>query len=232
MSQSPVNLTGKQHPVSNVTAAANPFATRFTSAGQIPYFFSAPDELERLIAKGNGFNWQAQIVGPHGSGKSTLAQQLTRELQSQFDRIEFLIVRRFDDIQRCGDPKSSTPVSSNFQQRRSDKKTIFVIDGIERLSWLQRKLIVADCRRRGVGLLVTTHRRLMNLPVLYETSFDADRFNKILSHLGSDQYATYYPQLASDHGEDCREMLFALYDRHAAGEERHNSFKPYSLRFL
>ena len=196
MPQSPVSLTGKPSPGPIVTAAANPFATRFTSAGQIPYFFSAADELAELVAKGSSFNWQAQIFGPHGSGKTTLANQLTRELQNKFDHVESLIVRGYNDIQRCGDPNSSRPALSSFQQGESDGKTVYVIDGIERLSWLQRKLIVADCRKRKMGLLVTTHRRLKNLPVLYETSFDASRFHKILTHLGSDQYTESLPAVS------------------------------------
>ena len=222
MPPSLVKAIGNQAPASINTAAANPFATRFISPGQIPYFFSAPNELARLVTKGSSLDWQAQIVGPHGSGKTTLAQELTRELQIWFDRIEFLIIRRFDDIQRCNDPKSSPPTQSKVSQNDFDTNTMYVIDGIERLSWLQRKLLVTDCRKRGIGLLVTTHRRLSNLPILYETSFDADRFNKILSYLGSDQYADRYLQLANKHGQDCREMLFALYDLHADGEVRHN----------
>ena len=219
MPQSPVNLAGKQRPTPIVTAAANPFATRFTSPGKIPYFFAGQEELATLVAKGDSVHWQAQIVGPHGSGKTTLAHRLSSELEDRFDRIEFLIVRGSMDIQRCGDSKLSQKASPKDRQSTPDDKTIYVIDGIERLSWLQRKLIVADCRKRAMGLLVTTHRRLKNLPVLYKTSFDADRFEKILSHLGSSQYADRYSKLANDHGADCREILFALYDLHAVGEE-------------
>lgn len=208
----PSNSNGSN---SNVSASANPFATRFVSPGNIPYFFASPDDSQQLIAQADRAHWRGQIVGPHGSGKTTLARHLMPELQTRFDRIEFLVVRSVSEIQHCPAPRNSiTGLDSN--RPAATGKSVYVIDGVGRLSWLQRRLIVADCRRRQAGLIVTSHRRLKGLSVLFETSFSSMTFCKVLQHLDCQRYADRYPQLQSQHRSNCREMLFTLYDQHAS----------------
>jgi len=141
------------------------------------------------------------------------------QLKQQFDAIEFLIVRGFRKTQRSTLLENKAHSTSQDPPIQPTDRLLIVIDGVERLSWLQRKLIVADCRRKRVGLIVTAHRRLLGLPLLYETSFDQQRFLKILCHLGTDHYAPHYPQLKLNFGDDCRAMLFELYDRHLDREE-------------
>ncbi len=217
-----------------VGASANPFATRFTAPGKIPYFFQSPDEFEKIRVLGQATNWTAQIVGPHGSGKTTLVRHLISHLRTQFDAIEILTVRGVNQIQRPPQPSRSNPqsphplltqsISASLSQppfpaadsNRSHRtgNSVLVIDGIEKLSWLQRRLLFADRRRNKQGLIVTTHRRLLGLPVLFKTGLTEKSFCKVLRHLGCQQYAGDYRSLSAQHNDNCREMLFALYDQH------------------
>ena len=196
------------------SALDNPFATRFVAPGEIPYFFSAAGDFRQLIARADKASWTGQIVGPHGSGKTTLVRHLAEQLQQRFSAIEFLIIRGIREVQVCHRLEGD----SNPASKSEDERTLYVIDGIERLSWLQRKLLIADCRRKRIGLLVTAHRRLRGLPVFYETTFDEMRFEKILHHLGTQQYEDHFESLRSKFGDDCRDMLFELYDDHLRSE--------------
>lgn len=199
-----------------MNAATNPFATRFVSPGCIPYFFQSSSDLQHVLNAGDTAQWQAQIVGPHGSGKTTLVHHLASYLQSRFDSIEYLIVRGHLSVQRCQSfPANSVIPSPQLENLyRDSNRRLLVIDGVERLSWLQRSLLRSDCHRRKMGLIVTTHRRLNWLPVIFETSIDHLRFHKILDHLGVDACENDFSTLTKLHHGNCREMLFDLYDRY------------------
>lgn len=194
------------------SALNNPFATRHVAPGQVPYFFPNAQDFHRIVKHADTASWTGQIVGPHGSGKTTLVWHLSSHLQRRFSAIEFLIVRGVGKVGISRSLEGQT-VANDLTPVGSPRK-LLVIDGVERLSWLQRKLLLADCRRKKIGLLVTTHRRLFGLPVFFETSFDEIQFRKILSHLSSQQYETQYQRLSKRFGENCREMLFELYDDH------------------
>lgn len=207
-------LSEHMSPTKKRSALDNPFASRFVTPGAIPYFFNNAETSHQIINRGNDLHWVGQIVGPHGSGKTTLARHLGGQLQQRFHEINFLIVRGIGEIKTCHRIENGSSSVATTPDWNQNKKTLYVIDGVERLSWLQRKLIVADCRRKQIGLIVTTHRRLIGLPELYKTSFDKSRFIKVLHHLGTERYADHYDRLRSDFGENCREMLFELYDEH------------------
>lgn len=206
--------SASKEPANKRSALNNPFAVRHVAPGTIPYFFSNADELRQLVKRADSASWTGQIVGPHGSGKTTLVRHLSGELKERFDTVEFLIVRSIREVQVCQRMEGTSYQASRTLAVNGNEKTLYVIDGVERLSWLQRKLLVADCRRKQIGLLVTAHRRLLGLPVFYETSFDKTRFGKILHHLGTEQYEGHYDRLKEEFGDNCREMLFELYDDH------------------
>lgn len=199
-----------------MNAANNPFATQFVSPGRIPYFFKSPSDRQIILDKADAADWSVQIVGPHGSGKTTLVHHLLPDLKGRFESIEYIIVRSPLDIQRCRPvPHLSLrhePALRNCVIRK--RKTLLVVDGVERLSWLQRWLLRSDCRRRSMGLIVTTHRKLYGLSVVCETSVDEIRFEMILEHLGADGFQGQFRSLAQTHRNNCRDMLFDLYDRH------------------
>lgn len=196
------------------SALNNPFATRHVAPGQIPYFFADEGDLQQIIKRADEAAWTGQIVGPHGSGKTTLIRHLSSHLRQRFTAVEFVIVRSAREVQFC------PPKQIVLQSRETAPPTIgkapllYVIDGVERLSWLQRRLLIADCRRKSIGLLVTAHRQLLGLPVFFKTSFNQKQFLKILRQLGTQQYNEHFQRLSNEFGENCREMLFELYDEH------------------
>ena len=71
---------------------SNPFSTRFTRPGAIPFLFEEPLTAEFIIHRFNANNWLAQIVGPHGSGKTTLVRGLEPELRTRFANIKYLTI--------------------------------------------------------------------------------------------------------------------------------------------
>jgi hypothetical protein len=54
----------------------NPFATRWTRPGAIPFVFADGGTMLDLVARLQANEWRGAIVGPHGSGKSTLLAAL------------------------------------------------------------------------------------------------------------------------------------------------------------
>jgi len=209
-----VTMNAAKIRTNKISALNNPFATRHVSPGEIPYFFSSDRDFHQIIKRADKASWTGQIVGPHGSGKTTLVRHLSDQLKQHFTAVEFFIVRGTGEVQVCPRLKGASHPVAKTLDPNGDSRRLYVIDGIERLSWLQRKLLVADCRRKKIGLLVTAHRRLLGLPVFFETSFDQLRFGKILSHLGTQQYEDRYEALSNRFGNNCREMLFELYDDH------------------
>lgn len=219
--EDPANL--QRSPVSGKrsnrrSALDNPFATRHVAPGMIPYFFAAEEDRHQIITRADAALWTGQIVGPHGSGKTTLVRHLSPQLQERFAAIEFLIVRGIGDVQFC-QPLGGASLAASNVEADMNERTLYVIDGIERLSWLQRRLLIADCRRKQISLLVTAHRRLRGLPVFYETSFDETRFEKIMAHLGTAQYKNHFSSLRNIFGDNCRDILFELYDDHLRSVE-------------
>lgn len=71
------NLSSSNSSVPNFSSP-NPFATRFTQPGAIPYQFPPDVSLESLATKFfHQHHGRAAIVGPHGSGKTSLLYAIT-----------------------------------------------------------------------------------------------------------------------------------------------------------
>jgi hypothetical protein len=185
--------------------ASNPFATRFTRPGAIEFLFQSDETLDSLVGKLRDHGWRGQIVGPHGSGKSTLLAALEPKLAAAGREV----VRR---SLAGGQRQVDLPP-------RLSSTTILVIDGFEQLSWWSRWRVKAACRRKGAGLIVTTHADL-GLPTIFATQPSLELARQIVSRLlpegdqtisESDIAAAFarYPQ-------NLREMLFSLYDLHQA----------------
>src|ERR1043166_2761834 len=127
--------------------SVNPFSTRFTRPGAIAYRFPDGTGAAQLVDKLASFNWLGQVVGPHGSGKSTLLVALVAEIERRGRRVALFVLH---DGQRR--------LPEEFQTLPSDSGLMVVIDGYEQLGWWSRWRLLRVVRRRGWGLLVTTHR--------------------------------------------------------------------------
>jgi energy-coupling factor transporter ATP-binding protein EcfA2 len=185
--------------------ASNPFATRFTRPGAIPFRFPAGEDDGTFVERLRLNNWRGQIVGPHGSGKSTLLAALVPALEAAGRRVLLVALHEGDRRLRF----------SRADWQELSASSLLIIDGYEQLGRLARWSVDLRCRRRGCGLLVTTHRDL-GLPVLFTTNPHLGLAIELARELlppgesairDSDIEAAWHRR----HG-NVREMLFDLYD--------------------
>jgi hypothetical protein len=186
-------------------ASDNPFSTRRTRPGAIPFLFPPGQNAETLIDRLREAGWWGEIVGRHGSGKSTLLAALTTAIERAGQRTVLLTLhdgqRRLPlDLKRDG---------------RLRPPLVLIVDGYEQLSRWRRLLLKRFCRRQGIGLLVTAHES-MGLPPLCQTAVTLDLAEQIVRQLLGDQPSPFIPvevsQSLSRRGGNLRETLFDLYD--------------------
>ncbi|QDU95353.1 hypothetical protein [Lignipirellula cremea] len=187
-------------------SSSNPFATRFTRPGAIPFLASA-DVLTGIVERLEHCGWQGQIVGPHGSGKSTLLESLTPLLQARGREVQRFTLhdgqRRFPcDQAEMANWKPTTCV---------------VIDGYEQLGWWSRRRLRRSLRRQGAGLLATAHADV-RLPEVYVMRPSLELTQQLAARLLGDpasRGAVTPDDVAASyqrHEGNVRETLFELYD--------------------
>lgn len=190
-----------------IIEATNPFVTRRTRPGAMPFFFPPGRDIDWLLARLERFHWHGQIVGPHGSGKSTLLEMLTKALTNG---------RRQVERYRPGPGRSGLSLMDFYQASRHwGVNTQVLIDGFEQLSWICRHGLRWLCRQRSCGLLVTTHRDA-GLPHLFRTTTNLETARRVVQYL----LRADCKRIAASDISDCftqqngnmREALFALYD--------------------
>ncbi len=186
-------------------AAGNPFSTRHTRPGAIAYRFPPGESPERLVERLRAGDWRGQIVGPHGSGKSTLLAAVLPALQSAGQRP--LLVELHDGQRR---------LPADFRQSiEAAAAGVVVVDGYEQLAPWNRYRLRRLCRRRKLGLLVTTHRPV-GLPDLFRTDVAPELAWDLVEHVLAGLPPLLTPeqlrQRLSRHRGNLREVFFDLYD--------------------
>ena len=188
-----------------VALATNPFATRWTRPGAIPFDFGGRCSIDNFVRRLTANDWRGAIVGPHGSGKSTLVRTLMPALEAA-GRVAVLFT--LHDGQRC------LPVSLRQLDRHSENLVV-VIDGYEQLGRLPRWRLIGHCRRREYGLLVTAHGNC-GLPVIFRTEPDPATIERIVERSlpphGGRICRADLQRAWRRHGTNVRELLFELYD--------------------
>ena len=187
----------------------NPFATRFVLPGQTfvepPDCPGVDDLADRFLRQGKC----GQIVGRHGCGKTSLARAMVESMRSEFREIRFLVIRRSAKWGLHGE--TVTRLAGNGQGE------LRVVDGVERLSPVQRWCLVGHCRARRIPLLATTHRALPGLPVLVRLLPTYPHFARIVASLTRSSGITLEPNAVHGaydrHAGDYREGLMCLYDQ-------------------
>lgn len=221
----------------------NPFATRYIRPGAIPYFFADParcgEWLDRFRAEGA----QAQLVGPHGVGKTSLGLELARHLRPEFPDFRHLTLRqekgRSELIQVVGVQQHSFVADRGTQSLfhsegvEGKSRTLFLIDGWQRFSRLNRHLFIENCRRLGHGVLVTSHRVTSRLPVLVKIESDRKIFFHLVRYLQRDSFFELDGAVVADAYEaaegNFREAFMTLYDAFEA--EKRQKLQDSSVRF-
>jgi ABC-type dipeptide/oligopeptide/nickel transport system ATPase component len=160
----------------------NPFSTKFWTPGTIPYWFDEKEELDINTLIGQKFEsgLVMQIAGSHGSGKSTLLRTIMQYLEQQHFAIRFEVL---NNRQR--------KLSPDFLPIRHDKKVFYMVDGYEQLSlWERFRLRFQNWSLTG-GLLLTTHKPVLGIRVLYKTTPKFELFVKLVQELTKTSPATY-----------------------------------------
>jgi hypothetical protein len=151
-----------------IVAVNNPFATRWVRPGAIDFEFPPHDSLAAVIERWERRGRRGAIVGPHGSGKSTLLAALVGRLAA--DGIAVRVIA----LGERGDVAPNDAVMGAAQ--------VVALDGYERLGrwrgWRWRRY----CRRRGLGLLITSHRPTW-LATLFETRPTVELAERVAARL-------------------------------------------------
>ena len=199
-------MTGRETtPSAWPQAATNPFATRFVKPGELAFEFSDGESTGTLLARLAGNGWRGAIVGPHGSGKSTLLTALLAELQVQGRGV--LLYRLHDRERRL----SPSPAREAARLGAS----LLAVDGYEQLSLLARWRLSWLCRRRRLGLLVTSHGST-GFPTLYRTNPTPQLVAGLVASFLGDELTPAWLDAAersfAARQANVREVLFDLYD--------------------
>jgi hypothetical protein len=183
-------------------AADNPFSTRCTRPGAMPFIFPSGQSVEMLVARLRDNGWRSEIVGPHGAGKSALLATLIPAIERAGRRT--ILVELHDRERRL------PPIPSG-----SERSTLLIVDGCEQLSRWNRWWLRRLCRRRGWGLLVTAHASV-GLPELCQVSTSLELAETLVDRLMAGRpHVVSAAEIAAcftRHHSDLREMLFDLYD--------------------
>jgi len=200
---------------------SNPFSTRFTRPGAL-HFVGDVNLIDSAVLLYHNHRFIGQIVGPHGCGKTSLSCAIEGKCRTTFQSIRHVTLRqtgRFFSLRNSASDKLFAKMPwvqpTGNDDNKCDRKELLIIDGIESLSFLQRWVLIATCRRRGIGLLLTTHRRLARIPVIASLQSNLDTFREIVAVL--DPNLTVDPaglaKTFSNNGGNIRESLMELYDQ-------------------
>ena len=189
----------------------NPFSTRHTRPGALPFQFAPGPKEKQLIERLWDTNLWGQIVGPHGSGKSTLLHLLSRRAA----RVGLCWVQLdLHNAQRRMPHGWRQKVWYAFERGRN---TMVVVDGYEQLTPYSRWRLKRTCRNHRWGLLVTAHQDV-GLPHLYRTLTHIDLAHALVEMLLPDGDSRISSQTIARifrrHEGNLREVFIDLYDHY------------------
>lgn len=147
-------------------------------------------------------NYRAAIVGPKGSGKTTLLAELAE---------------RLDNSLYLNLPHEKQPHAAMLADARAGTQAgkIILVDGIERLSWLQRQTLYFGTAGKA-GLVVVVHRKC-RLPTWITCRTDEQLLTHVLKQLGLDKPEVHAAALKAFHltRGNIRDALRLVYDQFA-----------------
>ena len=189
-------------------SSENPFCTRRVRPGAVSYCFPAGETVDDIVDRLCRNQWWGAIVGPHGTGKSTLLALLLKTIENAGRQV---ILFELHDGQRC----LPRDWRRKIEPLIITAPAVVVIDGYEQLNSWNRFWLKRYCRKRHLGLLVTSHVSV-GLPEVYHTSSSPEMSQQVVETLMQNEKTAIAPEIISElfaqHGGNIREMLFDLYD--------------------
>lgn len=184
----------------------NPFTTRFIRPGSLAPRDAegAPLDVAALLDRLTILGGSAAIEGPHGSGKTTLLVAVADALAATGRLAGMVRLRTWSDGIRA--------VRLIF---RAAAGTTVLIDSWERMGPVASRVALWTARRRGCGLLVTSHRHT-GLPVLVQGRTSVALLRRLVAALPDHGGLIVADDIAAAHaahGGNLREALLDLYDR-------------------
>jgi len=178
----------------------NPFSTKFWASGAIPFQFSEHNKsIDTLLEKMYQYPI-CQIVGPHGSGKSTLLLELQKQYEKNGEKTRSLV---FNNQHR------RIPNDVAFRE-----KQVFFVDGFEQLPPFSRLWLLCRVKR----LILTVHRPVLFVPVLYRTKPQFSVFMQIVRQMVQNcPEESVLRTVYERSGGNFRHAFFELYDQWESG---------------
>jgi len=191
-----------------VLAKDNPFTVQRTDA--IPFDFREThfENIEAFAKHAETFSFRGAIVGGHGRGKTTLLCDLNSYFCKQGVDCKLVFLPREIDLQRS---------AVQNLVRCGQGGAIVMIDGIERLSFFQRRQLIARSRVFA-GFIATTHH-FGRLRTLIRCRTSQGTLTAVLDalELNRPEISTSATTLLSKHKGNLRLVLRDLYDQYAEG---------------
>jgi hypothetical protein len=185
-----------------VTAAANPFGSRYIDA--IPFRFDG-EGLDDLLARLTELRGRGAIIGPHGSGKTTLMEQLGARLQDTGWQVVAVRTRE------------GQSALAQLPNRPFSAQHAVLLDGAGHIGRVQWQRVLLRVRRAG-RLIVTAHVP-GRLPMLFRCEPSITLLDMLVAELAPFHSADLRPvshSLYDQHNGNLRDVLRGLYD-HCAG---------------
>ena len=141
-----------------------------------------------------------QIVGPHGSGKSTLLSELLKKYERSGESVRSLF---FNNQHR------RIPGDITFRENQ-----IFFVDGVEQLPFWEQFRLLSRLER----VILTVHRPIWFMPILYRTKPQFSVFVRIVRQLTPDSPEESVLRAVYERsGGNFRNAFFELYDQWEKG---------------
>ncbi len=246
--------TGSSHKAMSVPTH-NPFSASKIACPEVFVEPAPPNPpLPSVVSRWERSGYVGQIVGPHGCGKSTLAIALATAagasaIRHCVVRRDGSLIRAVDSEHPGMDDRyisvespfmdsildliAAAPKPDLSADRERDgaetefasPSEVWIVDGLTQWSVFHSWMIRRICRRRNVGLLLTTHTPISFVSILVQLQPTCSQFCRIATAmldawaaqntapelLTSDDFRQVYKR----HNHDYRESLMELYDVYA-----------------
>lgn len=193
----------------------NPFATCWTSPNRIQFAERGDQTVEQVLNRFREAKGRGALVGHHGSGKSTLLRALRLKLIEQERQVVWfdLTANRFDEMVK-GLPTQTTELAS---------QPVWLLEGFERTSLVNRHKILWASRRYQAEVIVTLHHESSLWPWGFQTiaslkpsQKQIERIFRQLTERDSSKLVCWHDAMHSwKHvNGNLRELWFELYTLH------------------